>query len=495
LSCCVEGEVGTTVQRGFVFVFAPAEMPSLQGCFMTDCGINLDRYWCKRAVQLFLCCALTGLLFSLWARGGQGPGKSQHRETNPTRRPVAHTPTPPPVQLCVVVRNVRGETVDNLRQSDFRLWDNNRLQRISDFAGNIIPEPVQNPKTPGTVRYTALYFDDLHSDFIDTIRVTDSAYLQFNSILRPGSKVGVFTSSGEVTLNFTDDKAKLHQTLLAIKPHVPSASQAKTCPQLSDFQALMLLYGGDPMPLRIALDDMNACSTGSGQEDPPTSSLPVATLRRMTESINVRARLVIAESEVQSRKTLDGLDRLITQVSTLPDPRTIIVASPGFLAGSQARQVDLLARRATRLHIIISALDTTGLIRQLSTPAPTQNGKLDEEREEVVAAKNQMTADRASMAADVLLNLSTMTGGNFIGNRDDLESGFKAVIPLPSAYYVLGYTPTDSREDGRFHSVSVEVVRHGLMGVQAPSGYYAPGTAAEIARSSVRDRHSKGHRK
>lgn len=462
---------------------------------MTDCGIGSARHWSKWTARLCLCCALTALLFSLPTEGGQTRRKRHQPATKQPPRAVFHTPTPPRVQICVVVRNARGEAVSNLRQSDFRLWDNDRLQRISDFAGNIIPEPVQNLKEPGTVRYTAIYFDDLHYDFTDTIRVTDSAYSFFKSTLGPRNKVGVFTASGEISLNFTDDRDKLHQTLLAIKPHIPSGDQAKSCPPLTDFQSLMLLYGSDPVALNVALDDMNACSTRSAQEDPPTSSLPIATLKRMTETINARARQVITESEAQSRKTLDGLDRLITGVSTLPDPRSIVVASPGFLAGSHAREVDLLARRATRLHIIISTLDITGLLRQLPTPVPTQNRKLDEERKAVVAAKNQMMADRASMAADVLLDLSTMTGGKFIGNKDDLESGFKAAIPLSPAYYVLGYDPTDLREDGHFHSVRIQVVRHGLMGVQAPSGYYAAGTAAEIARSSVRDRHSEHRRK
>jgi VWFA-related protein len=458
---------------------------------MTDSRIGFAWCWPKWSVRLFLGCVLAGLFFCLPAHGGQRSGRSYRpgKNASPQRTP------PPPVQLCVVIRNVRGQTVENLRRSDFRLWDNKRVQRISDFAGNTIPEPVQDLKIPGTVRYTALYFDDLHYDFTDTIRVTDSAYAHFRSTLGPRSKVGVFTSSGDITLNFTDDREKLHQALPAIKPHVPSASQANTCPQLSDFQALMLLYGSDPLALRIALDDMNTCNARNGQDDPPTSSLPVARLRRMTQSINARARQVIAESEGQSQKTLEGLDRLMTQVSTLPDPRCIIVASPGFLAGSKARQVDLLARRAIRLHIIISTLDTTGLIRQLPTPVPTHNRKLDEERDAIVAAKNQMMADRASMAADVLLDLSTMTGGNFIANKDDLVSGFKAALPLPAAYYVLGYTPTDPRKDGRFHSVRIQVVRHGLMGVQAPSGYYAPGTAEQIAGSSLSDRHSRERRK
>lgn len=369
------------------------------------------------------------------------------------------------------------------------------MQRISDFAANIVPESVHHVRTPGGGRNIALYFDDLHYDFTQTIRVTDSADLYFKLLLELGNRVGVFTASGDVTLNFTDNREKLHQALLAIKPHISTARQAKACPDLSDFQAQMLVYGSDPLALKIALEDMNACSTPTGQIDPPTSGLPVATLRSMKETIDARARQVIAESAIRSRKSLEGLDKLISQVSKLPDPRTIIVASPGFMAGSQAREIDLLCRRATRLHIIISALDTTGLLRQLPDPPRTHNTRLDEERASLVAAKNQMMADRASMAADVLQDLSTMTAGNFIANKDDLESGFEAAIPLPPAYYVLGYKPIDSRENGRFHSVRIQVVRHGLMGVQAPPGYYAPGTASEIARSSLRDRHSNGRRK
>jgi VWFA-related protein len=462
---------------------------------MKNCGMGLTSDWGKWAVRLCLGCALAGLFISLPIEGGQTPRKRRHTAKNAELRATAHRTPPPPVELCVVVRNRGGLAVADLRSSDFRLWDNNRLQRISDFAANIVPESVHHVMTPGSDRYIALYFDDLHYDFTQNIRVTDSAYSYFKSLLELGNKVGVFTASGEVTLDFTDNRENLHQALLAIKPHISTARQAKACPELTDFQAEMLLYGDDPLALKIALEDMNDCSTPKGQVDPPISSLPVATLRRMKQTIDARARQVIAESAIRSRKSLEGLDKLISRVSQLPDPRTIVVASPGFMAGSQARAIDLLCRRATTLHIIISALDTTGLLRQLPDPARTRDTRLDEERASLVAAKNQMMADRASMAADVLQDLSTMTAGNFIANKDDLESGFEAAIPLPPAYYVVGYRPSDSRENGRFHSVRIQVVRHGLMGVQAPPGYYAPGTAAEIARSSLRDRHSKGHRK
>jgi VWFA-related protein len=259
---------------------------------MANCKMGLTSGWRRWAVRLCLGCALAGLLFSLPIEGGQAPHKSVR-----LAKTTAHRTAPPPVQLCVVVRNMRGLAVVDLRSSDFRLWDNNRLQRISDFAANIVPESVHHIRTPGSGRYIALYFDDLHYDFTQTIRVTDSAYSFFKSILGLGNKVGVFTASGDVTLDFTNNREKLHQALLAIKPHISTSRQAKACPELTDFQARMLLYGDDPLALKIALEDMNACSAPKGQPDPPASSLPVATLRRMKQTIDARARQVIAESE------------------------------------------------------------------------------------------------------------------------------------------------------------------------------------------------------
>lgn len=446
-------------------------------------------------VQVLLGCCLAALFFSLPTQAGQNHQRSYRSSMSTAIEGTVHRTPAPPVQVCVVVRNERGQVVQNLSKRNFRLWDDGRLQRITDFASNVVPAPVLNLKIPGMVRYTALYFDDLHYNFVDTIRVTDSAYSYFGSTLGPRNKVGVFTSSGEITLHFTDNRKKFHQALLAIRPHLPLPSQAKACPPISDYQAYLLIYVHDPLALKIAFEDMNGCQGRGGMVDPPLDALPMGMLRQMKTKVDAQAREVIAESNARSQKTLEGLDNLISKVAKLPDPRAIIVASPGFLTGAEARKVDLVARRATRLHIILSALDTTGLIHQISPPPPTHNRRLDAERDALVYSKNQMIADRASMASDVLLDLSTMTGGNFVANMDDLESGFKATDPLPPAYYVLGYYPNDSRANGRFHSIRVRVVGRGLMGVQAPPGYYAKGTASEITKSSFRDRHSRRRRK
>src|SRR5579884_3130139 len=120
----------------------------------------------RRPTRQVLLGAFLGVLFAFPIQGMQVAHRRAHAAKQAAGPGVAHRTTAPPVQLCVVVRNVRGETVDNLRATDFRLWDNNHPQRITDFAANIVPAPVENLQVPGTVRYTALYFDDRRFHFL-----------------------------------------------------------------------------------------------------------------------------------------------------------------------------------------------------------------------------------------------------------------------------------------------------------------------------------------
>lgn len=441
--------------------------------------------------RAILGCLLAGLAFGLTARGAQKNRRHDPAAPGVIPPPKIRTTPEPPVQISVVVRARGGRAIGNLKKRDFRLYDDNRLQHIADFGANLVPVAV-NPKLPGTIRYTALYFDDLHYDFTETIRTTDSAYATFGPELGPRHKFGVFTASGEITLNFTGNRKKFHKALLAIRPHLPSPPMAKACPQISDYQAYLLYYLHDPLALKIAFYDMQHCANPDGAGDPAPARPTLVEMRRMQAHVDEQARRVITEDETRSTQTLDGLAKLIETVGKLPDPRSIVVASPGFLTGTLGRRVDELSRRATRLHIIINTLNSAGFVRQIPLPASLGHGRAAQEAEGIIDAKNEMRADRAGAVSDPLADLATMTGGHFITNVDDLDLGFKMAAPLPEAYYVLGYYPRGLRHNGRFHSVRVTLVRHYRLDVQAPEGYFAPGTPPEIASSSLRDRHGRG---
>jgi VWFA-related protein len=86
---------------------------------------------------------------------------------------------------------------------------------------------------------------------------------------------------------------------------------------------------------------------------------------------------------------------------------------------------------------------------------------------------------------DTLMQLAAETGGRAIINTNDFSVGLGRLLSETSAYYILGYTPTRTEDDGKFHKINVKVRRSGLH-VMARQGYWAPSpreveAAAELA--------------
>jgi VWFA-related protein len=75
----------------------------------------------------------------------------------------------------------------------------------------------------------------------------------------------------------------------------------------------------------------------------------------------------------------------------------------------------------------------------------------------------------------VLRKLSDDTGGHVIDVRraKDASAAFQQIANELRTQYLLGYTPTNTRHDGAFRRIRVQV-RNGDYKVQARRGYYAP---------------------
>jgi hypothetical protein len=84
--------------------------------------------------------------------------------------------------------------------------------------------------------------------------------------------------------------------------------------------------------------------------------------------------------------------------------------------------------------------------------------------------------------------LAERTGGTAIINTNDIGGYLRGMMATTSAYYLLGYTPTNTALDGKFRRITVKVDRPGVL-VHARPGYTAgrppeirpaerPGTAA-----------------
>jgi len=80
---------------------------------------------------------------------------------------------------------------------------------------------------------------------------------------------------------------------------------------------------------------------------------------------------------------------------------------------------------------------------------------------------------RVTERADALLTAANNTNGIAIVNTNDLDSGLKRIVDDVSAYYLLEYYSTNTRNDGRFRRIEVKM-RPKDVAVKARRGYLAP---------------------
>jgi VWFA-related protein len=139
------------------------------------------------------------------------------------------------VMVPVVVRNNQGHAIGNLSKENFQLFDKGKPQEISRFTVEKIgatggqesqasadkPAAEEEKETPVVVpdRFVAYFFDDVHLAFSDLVRVRDAADRHMATLL-PTDRAAVYTMSGEVSLDFTDDREKLHDALVRLRPGI-----------------------------------------------------------------------------------------------------------------------------------------------------------------------------------------------------------------------------------------------------------------------------------
>ena len=466
--------------------FGPACVRAWEPIWQGGMGVTL--------LLLFVGLLGAGLFSGVPAAAGQGSGE-QEIATQDVQSPFKVQVQRNMVVVRAIVRDSNGRPVPRLRKEDFRLLDNGKPQEIDQFAlesssrTSAVARPAPGKESDeeaaseagaanATARnFQALYFDDLQMTFEDIAHARDAADRYLATTLTAADRAGIFTSSGQGNLDFTDDRSKLHEALFKLRPRPNISTDTNSCPDIGDYQAYLIVQQRDPFATEIATQEVIQCNC----EVTGNSGMQQACSSQAANMVEAEAMRVWNDWETQSEAVLRGLEQVIRRTALLPGQHSVIFLSPGLLLYNLESQIAEIADRALRSSVVVSALDPRGLYVIIPGGDASRRTTLIASRPDLMGRKQQIIDAGFSLAEEVLSDLAGDTGGQFFHNSNDLDTGFRQVGTLSDVYYVLAFSPRNLKFDGRFHRLKVSLVNPAGFTIQARRGYFAPKASVDVA--------------
>src|SRR6266851_2656235 len=393
------------------------------------------------------------------------------------------------VLVRVVVRDSQGKIVSNLKKEDFQLYDNRKLQTISSFSVET-PETRTASAVASTAaagssssadaaggkavvlpqRFVSMVFDDVHLSMTDAMFVRDSA-TRFFGALAASDRVSLNTTSGQLTQEFTDDHDKLGKALFGIVPRPLTGQSFHDCPDVSYYQADLIVNRSDVQALAVATEEALQCAF-NGDTTMTTAAHNLA---------QAAANRAVSQGDNETQYAYRHLEDVVRRLANMPGQRVLVLVSPGFITSTLQSEASEMVDRATRANIVINTIDARGLY------APDVMGDIADPPKDTyrtVGYKASYRVAAQSAQEEVLAQLADGTGGRFFHNRNDVDEAMREAGAAPAYSYLLGFSPQNLKIDGRFHTLKVALTSKEKFGIQARHGYFAPKTLTDPAESA-----------
>jgi VWFA-related protein len=422
---------------------------------------------------------LAGLASSVWAQ--TQPEVASHEA------PITFSSRVNLVSVPVVVRDRDGKAVGTLRQEDFQLFDKGKLQVITKFsveglsiektsAAAVDPTRSTTPGQPTPTAaqpvlpdsYVAYLVDDVHLKPGDLLQTRQAMNRHLDEALDRASRAAIFTTSGTMLSDFTEDREQLHKAVNSLQPWTTGPS-VNDCPPISYYladllsnkfnyfsgltnvQIAELYFGNGDQAFKDFVTKAQACSGLAITEPPPPPPPPAHPYGDRETSLG-----------------LGALKDVIRKLSVMPGSRNLVLVSPGFLLTIDHRteESDVL-ERAIRANVTVNTIDMRGLFTSYPAAARTSLSH--------TGVDDRLESECLRPTADnVLAELADGTGGTFFHNDNDLKGGLNLLAARPEYVYVLGFSPQALKFDGAYHGLKVTVKNSSGLTLQARRGYWAP---------------------
>jgi VWFA-related protein len=347
------------------------------------------------------------------------------------------------VESSVTVYDARGHATGGFTAADFTLFDNGKPQPITVFSElrsstDRSPAAAAASAESPQVRNVALWFDDVHLSRAG-LPVYRAAAEKLINHLQPGERLGIFTSSGSPTVDFTTDSAALLAALPQIKPQDNPGNRAMSvCPTMTPYAAYVIAEHIDEGEKRAAIAEVLGCRMCGGD--------PIC-----AEGLVMDTAAAIWDSARHfSTGSLDVLKILVAHLAKQDGTRVLVTVSAGFIDDAGMKpEIKGILDAASRAHVTLNSL-----------------------------------AVESSMGYRQLLMINTMsdaaaaTGGRVIKNTNDLDVGLNTLATAPEVSYQLGFQAGEP--DGKYHELKVALVNRGGFKIDSRPGYFATRAAPTV---------------
>jgi VWFA-related protein len=397
------------------------------------------------------------------------------------------------VQVHVIVREPSGKAVGNLTRQDFLLYDQGKLQTITNFSVET-PESRQQrvaaaAQTQGDLpdsaaktatlpeRFVGLVFDDIHLTLQDSTFVRQQADKFLDSI-GANDRVAIFSTSGQITVEFTSDKEALHKAILGVSPHpLFPGSLGADCPEITYYMADQIVNKADSTARSVAVEETIQCQF-NGDESKQAQAATIVDSAAMRQ---------LSVGDQENNYTYRHLEDVLRRMSAMPGQRIMVLVSPGFILANSYLDESGIIDRANRANVVINTLDARGLY------TPDVMGDISRPNSDSIRTGGYKTLFRVDSQFEnqfVLSDFAYGTGGTFFHNSNDLQGGLELAALAPDVSYVLGFSPQNRKLNGQYHVLTVKLASKNKYSIQARRGYFAPRNAEdphELARQEIQE--------
>ena len=347
----------------------------------------------------------------------------------------------------LVIVNITAQGRENLKKTDFRVFEDGKPQEISVFEFQrldstplpavpvppLAPLPAETAPPPKPVfkdrRLLVLYFDFSSLPIADQIRSQEAAARFLSTQMTASDLVAIYTFSTKLkkVIDFTADRAAL--------------------------LAVVQSFG--------AIDTLDTATTDVDLEDTDSFQLD-------------ETEFAIFNTD----RKLAALEELAKELGEIPEKKAVIYFASGVSKTGVENQSQLASttNAAVRASLSFYPVDARGLLASApsgdaSAASPRGSGVFSGQ-----AQRQRREKDLDSQ--ETLFSLANDTGGRALLDSNDLALGIRQAQKDVENYYILGYYSTNEAKDGRFRKIKVEGPPK--MKLAYRPGYYADKVWAKL---------------